>query len=521
MKRIVWIRYSILMAILASLLPFIIDKAWQASEDVATIKANVNRDLSQSTDFAQRQFLQIRSEVESTLKTFALVSSSLVYVTPGLCNTMLSEFQRRQQMIATLSILTPQATVYCSTDADRVGTSRAGATHIEASLRQSTVAWTDLSADPETGELTLRAALTFRRDGDVAFVVEAEIDSQTLLSRVVTSFRIPESTVSLLAQDGAILLLEGPHHAGGALEFSSELKQRLLVLDRGTIDATSLGGERNLLAVDRLPGTSVRLVSELPIAGVFTSADRKLIYGILGILIEAMIISAIVMLVVEYTLLGALRTLVSVAEEISQGNVTARANVKTPFPDLHLLAGAFNVMVDRLEESALQDGLTMLPNRKCLDRHLQDSLRRFQRYGTGFSVAMIDVDQFKLYNDLYGHLAGDDVLRRISATFSAYVRRPDEIAGRFGGEEFLLVLTETDRAKIAAHLDRLRQTVAALAIPHARSTHGVVTVSIGFAVAGPGDTVQTMIERADQSLYAVKSGGRNAVLCQDLGATSV
>jgi diguanylate cyclase (GGDEF)-like protein len=257
----------------------------------------------------------------------------------------------------------------------------------------------------------------------------------------------------------------------------------------------------------------VRLVSVLPVGALFANADRQMMVSLVTLLVEAAIITFLMMALIEYMLLGALRSLVRVAEKITAGDVAVRATVKTPFTDLHVLAKAFNVMVDRLERAALIDGLTKLPNRRHLDQHCDLSMKRYQRYGLPFSVAMIDVDRFKLYNDHYGHSAGDQVLSQISAVLSDFVRRSDDLAGRYGGEEFLLVLAESDPTKVAFHLDRLRVAVERLAISHRGTGLGSVTVSIGFAIVQEDDTVASLIDRADQSLYAVKANGRNGVLC--------
>ena len=164
-----------------------------------------------------------------------------------------------------------------------------------------------------------------------------------------------------------------------------------------------------------------------------------------------------------------------------------------------------------LFEQSRQDPLTSLGNRLRLREDLQVLQSRTERYGHNYAVVLCDVDFFKAYNDRYGHLAGDDVLRRVAATISSGLRTGDT-AYRYGGEEFLVVLPEQDVEAAAAITDRLRRAVEGLGIPHADGgPGGVLTISAGVAVSsGSGDT-DGLLKAADEALYAAKSEGRNRV----------
>jgi diguanylate cyclase (GGDEF)-like protein len=134
-------------------------------------------------------------------------------------------------------------------------------------------------------------------------------------------------------------------------------------------------------------------------------------------------------------------------------------------------------------------------------------------------VLLLDADHFKLFNDRYGHPAGDGCLRAIAAQLVAVARRPADLAARYGGEEFLLLMPLTDRAGALWVAERVRKCVLDLAIPHdASPACSVVTVSIGAATAWPKDpgngpkTVSALLSAADTALYQAKSGGRNRVV---------
>jgi two-component system chemotaxis response regulator CheY len=155
--------------------------------------------------------------------------------------------------------------------------------------------------------------------------------------------------------------------------------------------------------------------------------------------------------------------------------------------DLHRRLAFQNGELEKLNrmlfEQSRQDPLTSLGNRLRLREDLQVLQSRKERYGHNYAVVLCDVDFFKAYNDRYGHLVGDDVLRRVAATISSGLRTGDT-AYRYGGEEFLVVLPEQDAGAAAGITDRLRQAVEGLGIPHADGgPGGVLTISAGVTVS--------------------------------------
>ena len=159
-----------------------------------------------------------------------------------------------------------------------------------------------------------------------------------------------------------------------------------------------------------------------------------------------------------------------------------------------------------------QDGLTGLGNRRHFDDMLGIEYRRAMRVGEPLSLIMVDVDRFKAFNDLYGHPAGDACLRSVGAALAGALRRPADLAARYGGEEFAVLLPNTDEAGALATAARIQDAMRAVAVPHAGSEFGVVTVSMGITVlatGGPGDGPAALVEAADAALYAAKRAGRN------------
>lgn len=165
------------------------------------------------------------------------------------------------------------------------------------------------------------------------------------------------------------------------------------------------------------------------------------------------------------------------------------------------------------ENNANIDGLTGIANRRRLDEVLDSEWRRAMRDHTSVSLLMIDVDHFKPYNDIYGHLSGDACLRTIAVTIGEKLHRSADLLARYGGEEFVVVLPNTDSSGAELLAEQIRSAVELLAIPHSGSFHGVVTVSIGCATRRPGhdSDFTESLRAADGALYQAKSAGRNSV----------
>jgi diguanylate cyclase (GGDEF)-like protein len=166
-----------------------------------------------------------------------------------------------------------------------------------------------------------------------------------------------------------------------------------------------------------------------------------------------------------------------------------------------------------LERLASRDGMTGIANRRSFDESLVLVCQLAARRQEALGLAMIDVDFFKQYNDLYGHPAGDTALRRIAQVVAGFARRPYDIAARYGGEEFVLLLPSVPDLEVL--MERLRTDVLALALPHAGSGAGkVVSISIGAAQVEAGHRIkpERLLEEADNLLYKAKQRGRNCVV---------
>jgi diguanylate cyclase (GGDEF)-like protein len=168
----------------------------------------------------------------------------------------------------------------------------------------------------------------------------------------------------------------------------------------------------------------------------------------------------------------------------------------------------------RLQDLADEDGLTKIANRRRLDQHLDMLWRHLAREQQPLAVIMVDIDHFKLFNDEYGHQRGDGCLQAVAKAIKSSVRRPADLAGRYGGEEFMVLLANTDLAGGVAVAESIRTAVAALAIPHQHSqADSRVGVSLGVSSAVPQlcDKAEDLVACADEALYQAKRAGRGRV----------
>jgi diguanylate cyclase len=171
--------------------------------------------------------------------------------------------------------------------------------------------------------------------------------------------------------------------------------------------------------------------------------------------------------------------------------------------------------LEAIRAETLTDPLTSLGNRKFFDRALADAVQQAQIAGESLSLLMFDIDHFKSFNDNYGHLTGDQVLRLVAMCLKQTIKGQD-ITARYGGEEFAVVLPNTALRQALTVADHIRRAVMAKELKKKSTGEilGRITISVGVAMLAPDDDMDTLIERADACLYAAKRAGRNRAVCE-------
>jgi diguanylate cyclase (GGDEF)-like protein/PAS domain S-box-containing protein len=165
--------------------------------------------------------------------------------------------------------------------------------------------------------------------------------------------------------------------------------------------------------------------------------------------------------------------------------------------------------IAELEQLALLDGLTRLANRVYLEREIDNRFHEFDRLAVPFGLLFLDIDHFKRFNDTYGHAVGDEVLKAVAQTFVVN-SRPFDLFGRWGGEEFIGIIRNITGKDLLYQAERMRLLVERNYLVQ-NDEKLQVTVSIGATVIQPGDTMETLVKRADELLYESKENGRNRV----------
>ncbi len=183
---------------------------------------------------------------------------------------------------------------------------------------------------------------------------------------------------------------------------------------------------------------------------------------------------------------------------------------------LLLTQEALEILNKRLEKLALEDGLTGLANRRQFDETYVKSYKQAIRNSKPLALVMIDVDHFKRFNDIYGHPAGDECLKTISRVVRENIKRPNDLAARYGGEEIVLLLPDTQLAGALKVAEKIRLAIFSLGIAHSGNETGFVTISAGVSAIVPNlnkNCDLELVKSADNALYSAKNSGRNTVSC--------
>jgi diguanylate cyclase len=204
-------------------------------------------------------------------------------------------------------------------------------------------------------------------------------------------------------------------------------------------------------------------------------------------------------------------SLVSATREVENKNEVMQQSLKDSRQEIRQLQE--NLEVVRTE--SLTDPLTTLSNRKFFDNSIERMVKHSAATNEPLSLILTDIDHFKKFNDTYGHMTGDQVLRLVAVSLKHNVKGQD-IAARYGGEEFAVLLPSTSLAQALTVADHIRRAVQSKELMRRSTgeTLGRVTISLGVAQWRPGDSVATIVERADSCLYAAKDAGRNCVIAE-------
>jgi diguanylate cyclase (GGDEF)-like protein len=316
------------------------------------------------------------------------------------------------------------------------------------------------------------------------------------------------------------------------------LKQ-VLGMDSGMFTATDPDGMKRIYAVEGVSSNPdgvipIRVVVSSPEPIIYAEANRALLHMIAGAVLVMILMFFVTWFGASVLVLRPFRMLLEMAGRVRAGDFSARIGLPESDEEFSRLGTAFDAMagelqrrddqlkeaMQRLNEQAITDQLTGLPNRRYLWDRLGAELLRSQRRRAPLSVLLFDVDFFKQFNDRWGHEAGDLVLKNVAHVIRKVVRGSDVVA-RHGGEEFVIVMPETNEEVAAARAEELRSEIAALRLTYAGQQLDRITVSVGV-VCSPesAGTAEDLVRAADHAMYEAKQGGRDRTVLKRLPAAA-
>jgi len=446
------------------------------------------------------------------------------------CDQYLASIAGNIAGIGALSVADTDGRIACSTRAEAIGLNVGDRPHFQQALLSRKFALSDYLITRLDGPPTIIASLpAIKADGTVAGVVLAAINLEWI--QAFAAAATPHSGASILLIDGSgTLAAASPNLQSfvGQRFADHALVRDMLAHDEGTPTAAGLDGGQHIFAYVRVPWTNARFAVGLDQAAVQADINRDIEVGYF----QLALIGALVLLVTwfggEQLIVRPIRSLTRTVGRFGRGDLHVRASDERWVAEFKPLASAFDDMADKLarreeelrianehlEELASLDGLTGLANRRGFDREIESAWQTAAERRQPLALMMIDIDHFKLYNDRYGHVAGDTCLRAVGETLSLVTLEEAVLVARYGGEEFALLLPGLELTRAAALAEEARKAIEDLMITHAEAPSRLVTISIGVEALVPEKDrpAADLVEAADTALYAAKRSGRNAVV---------
>jgi diguanylate cyclase (GGDEF)-like protein len=535
LKRLLGIRARLALLAVFLVAPLMLDRARSLedarSKQIALAQAEF-ASLAKRTADTEREVI---SSVETVLKSAAYIRASVGGISKS-CDILRASLPTNLPWIRSLLMVGGDGRVQCSTNSISVGTDLSERPYLKRAREIRGFVFSDLILAKASNVPVVMAAYpvsAIKQDSDAVVLASLNPDWMSKMMDNLSG----RPGVSAVLVDSTGIVLAAPADQSSLITRSldnvplmSAVAEKALGSDQdeGSISFIGADGLERAITFTRIEGTGARLIVSIDVAKVTAAIDRDIrtAYLQLGFVCLFVLLGALI--AAEKLIIHPIQMLAEMATRFGQGDRSARA-VRNHLPaEFVPLARAFNAMAaqlsqrerelvatnDRLTVIASIDMLTGLANRRGFQSRLDYEWMKAQQYGSDLSLLMIDVDHFKLYNDTYGHPEGDTCLTRIGETLASIGAETMGFAGRYGGEEFCLLVPNADPDRSREIAEMARMAVLGLALPHATSSHQCVTVSVGVASTRPNDgqTPGDLIEAADAALYAAKHRGRNMVV---------
>jgi diguanylate cyclase (GGDEF)-like protein len=444
------------------------------------------------------------------------------------CNEYLADLSANVRWIRGLSIASTDGRINCSSEPIAIGLDLSDRPQIRNALTSREFALSDYLIDRLDHVPSLVATFPIiKDDGALKGIALAVINMEWLGELAQHS----SASVLLLDSRGTVIAGSADQQSFVGNRFAGDpLTLQMLAADDGTASIAGFDGILRFYAYARFPWTGARLAVGLDENAVRNGIDRET--AIAGLQFAACCIFVLLLAWFggEHLVVRPIRSLVRTAARFGRGDLHARATDEPCVAEFEPLAAALDDMAaklaareeelrvanEHLEELASLDGLSGLANRRGFDRQLEREWQFAAEHRKPIALMMVDVDHFKLFNDRYGHVAGDTCLRAVGETLSLVTIEEAVLVARYGGEEFALLLPGLTVDRAVALAQEARKRVEDLLISHSEAPCGHVTVSIGVESMVPekSQTAADLVEAADDALYAAKRRGRNIVVAR-------
>jgi diguanylate cyclase (GGDEF)-like protein len=449
------------------------------------------------------------------------------------CHGQLAGYATNVPWLKGLSIVGANGRILCATTAQAVGLDVSDRDYFRDAMRSGEFTLSNYLIERVRHSPAIMASYptTSARDGS-RLVILAAVDLGWV-GRLAASVGSRDGAVVLIVDATGTMLASHPSREGwiGKSFSAHPLVRAMLTSAEGTVTVKGLDDVRRIYAFMRVPWTDARLAVGLNERVVLERVDREIGIAYTQLALFGLLVLLLAWFGGDRLIVEPIRSLTRMAQRFGRGDLDARATQGAWAGEFVPLAAALNDMATRLAarerelraanehlaELASIDSLSGLANRRGFDAQLAAEWQRAAKGRHPIALLMIDVDHFKTFNDNYGHVEGDECLRRIG-TALARITRPTDFAARYGGEEFTLLLPGAEVETAIAIAERLRRAIEDLGITHTPAPTGRVTISIGVAslVPGEADSAEMLVEAADAGLYAAKRRGRNTVVAHGL-----
>jgi diguanylate cyclase (GGDEF)-like protein len=530
-------RARILVLVILAALPALILTVYSAIERRGSEERQARAELSRLVRLAALQQWQVVESARQMMVASGQVLLTLLQDKPRCTKYFASLLAQNRDSYHSMGLFTENGELFCNAETWRDKVYGGDRLYFRLARETGQFAVGEYQVGRVTGQAGINFGFPVRDEQNkVRAVAFAGLDLKDLARMADATPLPPEGILSVIDVKGTVLARKPAlSERVGQRLWNPQVIESILAGSEGLLEATGEDGVEWLLAhqvVYRNPDGAfpLRVLVTVPLSGVFAEANRALVRDLLGITLATLFLLVAVWFGAEWFMLRKFRALLRAAERMRSGDLDARTGIVRGEEELSQLAHAFDDMAralqkreQKLQEQAISDPLTGLYNRRYLSEFLPRELSRSGRSSTPVAVMLIDLDHFKRVNDSFGHEAGDIVLTAVGKLLKGKVRGSD-IACRYGGEEFALILPETDTDSAARRAEDIRLAIAALRLSHAGKPLGRITASFGIALF-PDHAPDTdgLLRAADVALYAAKGAGRNRVIVghRTAGAASV